>query len=313
MGRAVRGAAGLLLALLFLPLGAGVAAAHGGGAGAPGTSIPRVLAVEPAVPGLALVVIEGGTRLRLDNHTGVTVAVLPPPDSLRGQEPLVPTGSSAAWADSRLAGAPAAPPRDGTSAWLVPLLVGDQQVVVHGDRTWPAPPLAVPWWSVTVAAALGTFSLGAAAAERGRHSTAATAVAGVTVLVVGAHVLHVIGSSLVLDRPASVGVVLAAAGIGVLCWVLGGLGVALTLARHPMGPATCASAGTLAALVTVFDVAGFHSAVLTFGWAFDLDRATTVVTVGGGVGLFLTGCAVLSATAPAPLVAAKPLSGNDVA
>lgn len=296
MGPVARLAAGLLLALLLLPLGTGVAAAHGGGDAAPGTSIPRVLAVEPAVPGLAIVVIEGGTRLRLDNHTGVPVDVLPPPDSPRDQEPLVPAGSSAAWADSRLAGAPVAPPADGTSAWLIPLLVGDRPVVVHGDRTWPAAPPPVPWWSVTVAAALGTFSLGAAAAERGRRSAAA-AVAGVTVIVVGAHVLHVIGSALVLDRPASVAVVLAAAGIGVACWVLGVLGAALTLARHPMGLATCASAGALAALVTVFDVVGFHSAVLTFGWAFDLDRATTVVTVGGGLGLFLTGCAVLHTTA----------------
>ena len=41
----------------------------------------------------------------------------------------------------------------------------------------------------------------------------------------------------------------------------------------------------------------FHSAVLTFGWSFDLDRATTVATVGGGLGLYPTGCAVLRTTA----------------
>jgi hypothetical protein len=281
----VRAAAGLLLALLLVPFGAGVAAAHGGVDAAPGPSLPRVLSVEPAVPGLSVTVVEGGLRLRLDNRTGVEVTVRPPQGADRDQEPIVPAGGSAAWADARATGA----------EWAIPLLVGDAPVTVRGDRLHPAPPLPVPWWSATVFAAAATFCVGALAVERGRRSGAARGVAGLTVLLVGAHVVHVLGSVPVLAEPPSAATALSAAGIGVLCWLLGAAGVALTLARRELGLLACAAAGAFTALLTVFDTTGFHRPVLAFAWAFDLDRLTTVVTVGAGVGLFLTGCAALRA------------------
>jgi hypothetical protein len=280
----VRAALGLLLALLILPFGGGVAAAHGGADPEPGPTLPRVLSVEPAVAGLSVTVVEGGLRLRLDNRTAAAADVRPPAGAARGPEPIVAPGGSAAWADTRVTG-------DG--GWALPLLVGGRAMTVRGDWVRPAPPQPVPWWSATVFAAAATFCVGALAVERRRRSPAAVAVAGLTVLVVGAHVLHVVGSASVLAAPLSPATVLGAAGLGVVCWLLGATGSALTLARHELGLLTCASAGALAALLTVFDTTGFHRPVLAFAWAFDLDRLTTVVTVGAGVGLFLTGCAAM--------------------
>src|SRR4051794_41976292 len=70
-GVLLRIAAGALLAVVLLPLGATSAAAHGGTeTPAVVSSMPRVLSLEPAVPGLDVVVIDGGARLRLDNDTG---------------------------------------------------------------------------------------------------------------------------------------------------------------------------------------------------------------------------------------------------
>jgi hypothetical protein len=285
IGRTVigRGLAGLVLALVFLTLGAGPAAAHGGPGAEPGPSLPRVLAVEPPAAGLSLTVVEGGLRLRLDNRTATEVDVRPAGPQ-RHEEPVVAPGRSAAWADPRVTGA---------GEWAVPLVVGGQAVTVRGDHVWPPVPPPVPWWTGVVFAAAATFCVGAIAVERGRRSRAAVAVAGLTVLLVGAHVVHVLGSALVLPEPPSVATVLAGAGPGVVCWVLGLAGAALVLARRELGLVTCAPAGALAALVTVFDTVGFHRPVLAFGWAFDLDRLTTVVTVGVGIGLFLTGWAAM--------------------
>lgn len=283
VGAALRRALGCaVLALAVLPVGAGEAAADGEEHRRPADDLPRLVAVEPDVPGMALTVIEGGLRLRLDNDTGVSIDVSPA-GAARGAEPVVAPGRSAAWSDPRL----------DAPTWSLPLRVGDVAVTVSGDRFRPPPPDPVPWWALTASAALFTFALGAAAAERGRRSRAALAVAGVTVLVVTAHVVHVLGAALVLAAPPGITTTLAAAGPGVACWALGILGAVLTALRHPLGTTTCATAGGLAALLTVFDAAAFHRAVLEFGWAYDLDRATTVLTLGCGAGLLLTGFAVL--------------------
>lgn len=274
-------ATGLLLALAALPLWAGSAAAHGDAEPTVGDSLPVVRAIEPAVPGLTITVIEGGARLRLDNGTAHQVDVV-------SAATRVPPGGSTAWADPRVTDA----------SWTLPLLVGGQPVTVSGERVSPAAPAAAPWWALTLAAALGTFCLGGTAALRhrdGRPSRAADlGVAGVALAVVTAHVLHVVGSVLVAAAPPSAGGVLAAAGLGVLCWFLGLLGAGLVVARQPLGTAVCGSAGALAALLTGFDTAGFARPVLAFGWAFDLDRATTVVAFGGGLGLLLVGWVALS-------------------
>jgi hypothetical protein len=122
----------------------------------------------------------------------------------------------------------------------------------------------------------------------------------VALAVVGAHVLHVVGAVQVGARPPSVGGVLAATPIGLVCWALGLLGAALVVTRHDLGPAACATAGALAALLTVLDTAGFADPVLATALPFDLDRLSTVLTAGGGLGLLLTGCAALSPQADRP-------------
>jgi hypothetical protein len=275
---------GLLLAVLALPLLAGVAAAHGGADPPPADSLPRVLAVEPPVPGLDVVVVEGGARLRIDNRTDRPVTVLPAAETARDGVPVVAPGTSAAWADPRL-GDP------GPAAWAVPLSVGDRPVTVRGDRVWPAAPHPFPWWALTVAALLGTFAVGGAAVERGRTGGPTTALAAVPLVVAAAYVVHVVGSSLVLAEPPGFGVVLAATGFGVACWVLGPVAAALTLRGHVLGPAAYGLLGFLTALLTASDTTSFHRAVLAFGWAPDLDRITVVIAVGGGLGLLLTAIA----------------------
>lgn len=290
MTAAARAGAALLLAVLLLPLGAGIAAAHGGEAGQPDAlSLPRILAVEPPVPGLDVVVVEGGARLRIDNRTDAPVTVL---QSGAGAGQVVPPGGSVAWAEPRL-GDPTAPPSADSSVWAIPLSVGGAPVRVHGDRVWPAPPHPFPWWALTVAALLGTYTVGGLAVERGRRGAFTTALAVGTLVVVAAYVVHVVGAALVLAVAPQPATLLAAAGIGVACVLLGPVAAVLTLRGHPLGPALYGPVGFLAALLTVFDTTSFHRPVLAFAWSFDLDRITTVITVGGGLGLFLVAIAAL--------------------
>ncbi len=138
----VRVAAGLLFAVVLLPLGAASAAAHDHTeTPAAVGSMPRVLSVEPAVPGPDVVVIDGGAQLRLDNRTTQPVTV-PSPDPNSDRERVVAPGGSLAWTDPRLGG-PGAPPL-GDGAWAVPLSVGDRPVTVRGDRVWPPAPIPSP-------------------------------------------------------------------------------------------------------------------------------------------------------------------------
>jgi hypothetical protein len=128
-----RTGAGLLLGLAVLPMAAGSAAAHDADPAPPAVAgLPVVRAVEPAVPGLAVTVIEGGARLRLDNATAGPVDVRPPAGAARTGEPVLPAGGSAAWADPRLA----AP----VPGWTLPLLVDGRSVAVRGGWSWAARP-----------------------------------------------------------------------------------------------------------------------------------------------------------------------------
>ncbi len=130
------------------------------------------------------------------------------------------------------------------------------------------------------------------------------------VAVVAALAVHVLGSASVLPVPPTAGALLGAAGIGLPAGVLGLVGAGLVLVRRPFGLPVCATAGALAALLTAFDTVGFHRAVLVFGWSFDLDRATTVVAFGGGLGLLVAGWAALAQAeaGPAAAPAAQPSS-----
>lgn len=285
----------LVLILVLLPVGSGTAAGHGGGL-EPSASLPRIVAVEPAVPGLSVEVIEAGGRLRIVNDTPVTVDVAPQ-GSVRQREPIVPPGATARWHDARIDAAGRTRPAEGGSAWTIPLTVGDQAVTVRGEQVWPPAPPAVLWWLATAVAALVTAAVGMAALRR---RPAAVATAGITGLVIGAHVVHALGAALVPEDQNYLVVVLGVAGIGLGAWLAGVMGAALTLAGRRFGLLLCALAGAILAMVTAFDTISFASAVLPFGWSPDLDRATTVLTFGAGIGLFLTGFAVLRDLTPVP-------------
>ncbi len=285
-----RALAVVFLVLAILPVGGGVAAAHGGGIG-PEAHVPEIVALDPPVPGLDVAVIEAGERLRIDNRTGALVEVIPPPGTARTVEPVVAAGATERWTDTRVtAAAVDPPPTDGRRAWVVPLDVGGQPVLIRGEQVWPTPPPAAAWWLTTAIVAVAVAVVGILAVRRPRWSPV---LAAITVLVSSAHLVHVLGSALVVEGRPYAAVALGAAGLGMVAWPLGFVGAALTLARRSYGPLLCALSGAILALVTAFDATGFSSAVLPFGWAADLDRATTVLTFGGGIGLFLTGFAAL--------------------
>lgn len=285
-----RGACAVLLAVVMLPVGGGVAAAHGGGLG-PASSLPRIVALDPPVPGLDVTVIEAGARLRIDNHVAVTVEVVPPPGAVRRLEPIVAPGETARWADTRITAlAEGARPAEGHQDWAVPLQVGEQTVLVRGEQVWPPPPPAGLWWLATALTAAAVTAVGALAVNRRR---VAAAFAAVTLTVVGAHLTHILGSALVPEGQSYAGVALGAAGAAIVAWPVGMVGAAMTVAGRSYGHLLCALSGALLALFTAFDAVGFSNAVLPFGWSPDLDRATTVLTFGGGLGLFVTGFLVL--------------------
>lgn len=301
----------LVLALALLPVGGGVALAHSGGL-EPRPSLPMILGVHPPVAGLTVEVIEAGARLRIDNGTGATVDVAPPPDAARRLEPIVPPGGTARWADPRVDAAEfAAGPAE--AGWTIPLTVGEQAVTIRGMQVFPPPPATGLWWLATALAAVGATVLGALAVSR---RPAAVATAGLTLVVVGAHVVHVLGASLVPEGQPYPMVVLGTAGIGLAAWLFGALGAALALTGRSFGLLLCALAGAMLAMVSAGDSFGFAYAVLPFGWSPDLDRATIVLTFGAGIGLFLTGFVVLRRlTPPIPTddVEAAPVRSTDTA
>ena len=115
--------------------------------------------------------------------------------------------------------------------------------------------------------------------------------------------MHVLGSALLFEDRPVLGAVLGTAGPAVLGWAIAALGCGLTLARRAYGPLLCALSGGLFALFSAFGGDAFSSPVLPFAWAPDLDRLTLVLTLGGGLGLFLTGLAALArdpAATPVP-------------
>ena len=298
---AIPGAARLLVLLILVGFGllggAGVASAHGDGGLGPEAHLPRVLGLDPPVPGLDVTVIESGARLRIDNRTGVDVLVLPPDGAPQAAVLLVVPGGTARWADQRVSASAVDPaPAEGRRAWAVPLRVGDRPVAVRGEQVWPAPPPSAAWWLATLAVAAVAAVVGTRAVYR---RSWAPALAGMAVLVAAAHVVHVLGSALIVEDRPLLGVLLGAAGPAVLAWLLALTGAALTLARRAYGPLLCALSGGVFALVTAFSANNFGYAVLPFIGPADLDRAAVALTLGGGAGLFLAGFAVLRELTPA--------------
>lgn len=278
---------GVLAALLSLAT-AGVAAAHGSGL-ASEPYLPRVLALDPPVAGVSVAVVEGGARLALTNATASTVEVVPAGE--RGEEPVVAPGGSAHWADLRVATTTSG----GPVAWTVPLLVDGEPVALRGETVWPPEPATGGWWALTAALAIGSTLFGAVAVRR---RWAELGVAGLGLVAVAAHLVHVLGSAGVpVDLPYWP-TVFGTAGIGIGAWAAAVAGAVLTVVGTRWGTLLTGIGGTVLALLTVSDTDSFADAVLPYSWDPTLDRVATATTVGLGLGLLLTGFAVLRAMTP---------------
>ncbi|GAY12451.1 hypothetical protein [Pseudonocardia sp. N23] len=289
-----RAGATSVLAVVLLPLGTTTASAHAAGLD-PQPVLPRVVALEPAVPGLAVSVVEYGARLRIDNGTTAPVDVAPAGQA-RTVEPVVAPGTTGRWVDPRVTAAG----RDdgpGPVVWSIPLTVGGTAVVVRGETTRPPAPSPLPWWLLTAAVAVAATILGSLAVRR---RWAALVAGALSVAMAASYVVHVLGSALAPDGADYWPTVWRTAGaVGTIAVVAALAGTVLTVAGKRFGLLLCALSGALLVLLTGADAGSFANAVLPFGWAPDLDRVTTALTFGGGLGLFLTGFAVLRALTPA--------------
>lgn len=276
---------GLLVAVaVLLPAGATPALAHAGGL-ASSASEARVVAVDPPVPGLVVRVVEFGARLRVDNGTSAPV-VVEPVGSVG--PPTVPPGATARWSDPRVTAAAEQRPVTGDrTAWSVPLRVGDTAVTVRGEQVWPPPPSPL-WWLV----ALGALVAASAAGMLRRGAGVALAVG--TLVVLAAHLVHVLGSALVPEDQPYLLMLLSAAGYALLGWPLGVIGARLAVRGHPVGPLLCVVAGGLFAIVIApVDAFTLVDPVVPFAWGADLDRLLVAVTLGGGLGVVVAGVALL--------------------
>ncbi|MBV9312362.1 MAG: hypothetical protein JO100_01215 [Pseudonocardia sp.] len=303
----------VLLGVIGMLAGTGTAWAHAGGLTS-SSNEPAVLGLQPPVPGLDVRVVEFGARIRLTNHTGARVAVVPPPGTVINLLPVVAPGMAGLWSDPRIAEAAARPrPPDDRLAWRIPLLVGDAPVTVLGEQRWPPPPPAGLWWLLTalaVAAPAVLVALGSrdqSEEQRAGWSLGARIVlAAATLILISAHVIHILGSALVPAEGALVWVFLSAAGFAVLGWPIGLVGVYTTLRGQPAGPLLCLVTGTLiAVIISPADIFSFHDAVVPFAWGADFDRALIVLNVGGGLGV-VCAATILMRRAPVPVAAEEP-------
>ena len=276
---------------VLVPGGAAPASGHAGGLSS-STSAARVLAVDPPVPGLDVAAVEFGARLRLDNGTGATVVVEPLPGSRLSGLPTVVPGDRAYWADPRVTTAAARErPDDNRLAWAIPLQVGEQAVTVRGEQYWPPAPSAALWWTAALLALAVPALAGVLGAGRrwGQVTLAAA-----TLVVLAAHLVHVVGSAGVPEGQPYLLMLLSAAGYALLGWPLGALGAWLTMRGHGAGPLLCVAAGGLFAIVIApVDAFTLVDAVVPFAWGAQLDRALVALTLGGGLGVVVAGVSVL--------------------
>jgi hypothetical protein len=279
-------------------IGAGSAWAHAGGLTS-SSSEPVVLGIEPAVPGLAVSVVEFGARLRVDNRTSARVSVLPIPGSVVNALPAVAPGASAYWADPRVAFAAAqSSPPDGRLAWMIPLRVADDQVSVLGEQRWPPSPAAGLWWLLlAVLVAIPAGVLAVCTRRTGGLTVGRMFVAASTLVVIVAHIVHIYGSALVPAQGEVIWLFLSAAGFAVVAWPIGLAGAYATMRGPQAGPLLCLVAGALiAVIISPADIFSFFDAVVPFAWGADLDRALIALNVGGGLGVIAAATILLRRT-----------------
>jgi hypothetical protein len=258
---------------------AGPAAAHAGGLVATDAR-SHVVTITPPVPGLAVVAIEEGAKLRLTNDTGGPVAVV-------GTDRVVASGASLTWADSRSTpqDKDLAPSR--TTEWTVPLDVHGTAVTVTGVLTGEQPPNPLPWWALAIVTAVAVPVI----ARRLHRADLLLAAAGGVAL--AASIIHVTGSTLAVESAPFAGTFLNAAGINLLSWPLLLGGAIVALRGRPAGLLAVCAGAALTAVFILPDVTSFHRAVLPFDGPPTMERVLVVLALGLGAGVAVAGASVL--------------------
>src|SRR5918999_3257506 len=205
-------------------------ASHSLGGTEPSNYQTRVLDVRPAVEGVSVEVVDGGTRLRLHNGSGREVVVLG-----HQSEPWlrVGPGQSVTWHDHRAhwqAGEPPAQVRKAPGSaqvavprWTIELRTGRRLADVVGEVRWVPGPSPLPWL-----AGAAVLAMAVVAGSRGRRWLAVL-VAALT-LVVALDLLQLAGAWLGAHPPAAAK--LLSLGASAAGWALAGLAVRQLLRRR---------------------------------------------------------------------------------
>ncbi|BAL90902.1 hypothetical protein AMIS_56820 [Actinoplanes missouriensis 431] len=283
------------------------ASAHAGGLTATDAR-SRVVAVVPAVPGLSVVAIENGARLRLRNGTGapVTIGGAKAGGGTRtadGSGVVVAPGATLTWIDQRATPDGRRVAAGETVDWSIPLTVGGgtaeaagggATVMVTGVLTGEQRPISPLWWAATallIAAVL-------LAARRLPRGDLLLCVCGL--VAAGASIAHVAGSTLAVESAPLIGTFLSAAGINLLAWPLIIGGAVTALRGRPAGVLAVCGGAALTAVFVLPDVTSFHRPVLPFAGPAVAERVLVVVALGLGAGVAVAGAGVLRELARQP-------------
>ncbi|BCJ40769.1 hypothetical protein GCM10010168_92070 [Actinoplanes ianthinogenes] len=277
--------AGILLAT------AGPAAAHAGGLVATDAR-SQVVAITPQIPGLTVIAIEDGAKLRLTNHTSGPVTV-------RDLDRTVPAGGELTWADSRFAPEGKDLGAFRTVNWTVPLDAAGTAVTVAGVLTGEQAPNPLPWWALAIVSAVAVPVI----ARRLHRADLLLAAAGA--IAMAASITHVLGSTLAVESAPLLGTFLSAAGINLLAWPLLLGGAVVALRGRPAGLLAVCAGAALTAVFVLPDVTSFHRAVLPFAGPPLVERVLVVLALGLGAGVAVAGASVLRRLAQRAAVVAE--------
>jgi hypothetical protein len=205
-------------------------ASHSLGGTEPSNYQTRVLGVRPAVEGVSVEVVDGGTRLRLHNGSGREVVVL----GYQSEPWLrVGPGQSVTWHDHRAhweAGEPPAQVRRSPGSaqvavprWTIELRTGRRLADVVGEVRWVPGPSPLPWL-----AGAAVLAMAVVAAARGRRWLGALVAA--LALLVALDLVQLAGTW-IEARPPLAGKLLSL-GASAAGWVLAALAVRQLLRRR---------------------------------------------------------------------------------
>ncbi|MEU4421100.1 hypothetical protein AB0F81_10760 [Actinoplanes sp. NPDC024001] len=260
------------------------ASAHAGGLTAT-DSRGRVVAVSPAVPGLDVVAIENGARLRLRNGTGGPVTV--GAGGGAATPAVVAPGAELTWIDERATPDGRDVAAGETVPWTVPLDVNGTPVMITGELAGEQPPVPAAWWAATALTGLALVLL----ARRVRRADLLLAAAGS--VAAAASVWHVAGSTLAVESAPLAGTFLSAAGINLLAWPLIIGGAVTALRGRAAGVLAVCGGAALTAVFVLPDVTSFHRAVLPFAGPPVVERVLVLLALALGAGVAVAGAGVL--------------------